>query len=239
MFGKIKRLDKRYLRRKNIVQDIKNTCTEYFFHPHYRRERTERQVTQTNIYPFPTIKAPAQPVPAAPAAARTAVATAVASAATQNASCQGLQAPDERVAQLAWAAGFCDGEGCILISKQHTKGRKSPTYRLRLDLVQNNRETLIHFQKTAAACGADSHLFTVGRSTSHNRQIYSLVFDGRHAAQCLDALLPYLVRKRPEALVALSYMRTASPGVLPGPGGHPASIWKLRESYRLKLQAMK
>ena len=196
-------------------------------------------MTRTNIYPFPAIKAAVQTLPAVVTAAPTGGHTARSTAAAQSVSPEELLVANQRVAQLAWAAGFCDGEGCISITKQHCKGRKNPSYRLRLSMVQNNRETLMHFKQTAAACGAASHLFTVLRLTAHNRQIYSLVFEGPHAATCLDALLPYLVRKRPEALVALSYMRSASPGVLPGPQGHSASVWKLREAFRLKLQAMK
>ena len=48
---------------------------------------------------------------------------------------------------LAWAAGFTDGEGCIHISKQLQPGRKSPTYRPRLDVSQNNREVLVRLRE--------------------------------------------------------------------------------------------
>lgn len=141
--------------------------------------------------------------------------------------------------ELAWAAGLFDGEGCISISKQMQAGRKNPTYRLRLDVCQNNRETLQRFRGILAGQGAIGHFYEVRRTTLTNRQVYILVYDGSNAAAALSALLPYLVRKRPEAEVALEYMQVAQVGCLPGPRGLPASVWKTREAYRRRLQRMK
>lgn len=140
---------------------------------------------------------------------------------------------------LAWAAGLFDGEGCISISKALQPGRKNPTYRLRLDICQNNRETLQRFKEILAGQGATCHFYEVRRTTLTNRQVYQVILDGLNAAKALSALLPYLVRKAPEAAVALEYMQVAQVGCLPGPRGLPASVWKTREAYRRRLQRMK
>ena len=140
---------------------------------------------------------------------------------------------------FAWAAGFTDGEGCISISKQGRPGRPNPSYRLCLDYVQNHRESLVRLQGLGESLGCNSHLQLVRRQATHNRQIYQLRFDGRHAEGFLQALHPYLLRKQPEAEVAIEYMLMSSPSIHPGPNGHDAGVWELREWYRLKLQRMK
>ena len=48
--------------------------------------------------------------------------------------------------KLAWCAGLFDGDGSIGISRQHLPGRKNPTYRLVLSLVQNCDVTIRKFR---------------------------------------------------------------------------------------------
>ena len=140
---------------------------------------------------------------------------------------------------LAWAAGLCDGEGCINISKHHMPGRKNPTYRLRLELGQNHLETLHVFRATLALHGAPCSLHAVKRTAQHSRQVYTLSYDGRHAARALTVLRPYLVRKAPEADAALQYVAVAEVGRLPGPSGLSKQIWETREAYHQLLRRLK
>lgn len=137
---------------------------------------------------------------------------------------------------LAWAAGFLDGEGCIHIAKTtYACGRRS-TYRLRLTLVQNCIETLWHFQTVLRV---HSGLHRVARLAAHNRQCYSLSYDGKQAREAIEVLLPYLVRKRAEALAALAFYEDGRLGWHPGRNGLPEELWRTRERYYRKLQSLK
>jgi hypothetical protein len=73
----------------------------------------------------------------------------------------------------------------------------------------------------------------------HNRQAYSLRFDGVHAAQALRMLRPYLVRKSIEADVGLEFLESGQTSLHPGPKGTPAEVWRLREALYKKLKALK
>jgi hypothetical protein len=137
---------------------------------------------------------------------------------------------------LAWCAGFFDGDGCISIVKQWLPGRKNATFRLRLTLVQNCIETLKAFQRTVQE---RSFMATPGPRVEHNRQIYSLIYDGRHALNVLHKLEPHLVRKRTTALAAMRFWREGRMGAYPGPSGFDKEIWAARDYWFNKLKRMK
>lgn len=137
---------------------------------------------------------------------------------------------------LSWCAGFYDGDGCGTITKQQVPGRKHPTYRLRLYLVQNCHVTLHHFQSTLG----ESCCFTkVKRRMDHNKQIYVLAYDGRHALAVLTKIEPYLIRKRIEAQAAFQFWTLARMGTYSGPDGFPPEVWEEREYWYRKLQRLK
>jgi len=140
------------------------------------------------------------------------------------------------IIELAWTAGFVDGEGCIHISKQQLKQRRNPTYRLTLTVGQNHRGSL---ERVARALNAPARIYTVKRSLQMNRDSFVLSVNDQDAHRALGELLPYLGRKAPEAKIAIEAYDLGQLSVHPGPKGHAPAIWKIRESYRLKLQRMK
>jgi hypothetical protein len=147
-----------------------------------------------------------------------------------------LGAFDANPLHLAHSAGLFDGDGCVLISKQMQPGRKHPTYRLCLSLVQNCHRTVTRFQDVL---GLQACLVEVRRTLQQNRQVYDLRYDGIHALRVLHLLMPYLVRKAVEAEVAIDFWNDCAMGVLPGSNGLPESVWKAREQYYKKLQRLK
>jgi len=142
----------------------------------------------------------------------------------------------QQVIELAWCAGFVDGEGCIHISKHQMKGRRNPTYRLTLSVSQNHRGSL---ERVARALNVPARIYPVKRSLQMNRDSFVLSVNDQDAHRALGDLLPYLGRKAPEAEVAIDGYQVGQLSVHPGPKGHKPAIWKIRESYRLKLQRMK
>ena len=138
--------------------------------------------------------------------------------------------------QLAYCAGLFDGDGSVGISKQTQPGRKNPTYRLYLSLVQNCFLTVRHFE---SVLGFPACLVEVKRTTQHNRQVWDLRYDGRHSLGVLALLEPFLVRKAIEAQVAREFYSACDMGVLPGPRGLAPHIWAERERYYKKLKRLK
>ncbi len=136
---------------------------------------------------------------------------------------------------IGWAAGFFDGDGCTSISKQQVKGRKNLTYRLRLYIAQNCKETLLHFKRVV-----DVHAFitTPGPKLENNKQMFTLVYEGWHAIAALEKLAPHLVRKKHGAQAAMLFWQEGRMGTLPGCNGFGPEVWKKRAYWFKKLRML-
>lgn len=136
---------------------------------------------------------------------------------------------------LAWAAGMLDGDGCVAIVKQTYPNRAS-TYRLVVQVTQNCLQTLKHFR---VCVGVPAPIHEVKRRIGHNRQVYALMYSGPKAVLVLQRLAAHLVRKRPEAEVALSFIEKGQVGRRFGGRGVPPAIEQIRISHFNKLRALK
>lgn len=136
---------------------------------------------------------------------------------------------------LAWAAGMLDGDGCVAIVKQTYPNRAS-TYRLVVQVTQNCLQTLKHFR---VCVGVPAPIHEVKRRIGHNRQVYALMYSGPKAVLVLQRLAAHLVRKRPEAEVALSFIEKGQVGRRFGGRGVPPAIEQIRISHYNKLRALK
>ncbi|MBX3608613.1 MAG: hypothetical protein KF871_01855 [Hydrogenophaga sp.] len=136
---------------------------------------------------------------------------------------------------LAWAAGMLDGDGCVAIVRQ-TYPNRSSTYRLVVQVTQNDLQTLKHFR---VCVGVPAPIHEVKRRIGHNRQVYALMYSGPKAVLVLQRLAAHLVRKRPEAEVALSFIEKGQVGRRFGGRGVPPSIEQIRISHYNKLRALK
>lgn len=141
-----------------------------------------------------------------------------------------------RDTKLAYCAGLFDGDGAVLISRQQLPGRKNRTYRLTLSVVQNCYRTLARFRDVI---GQQHCLVEIRRTKQHNRQIYDIRYDGRHAVAALQLMLPHLVRKKIEAEVAIDFWTDARMGVYPGPKGLPPEVWETRDRFFRKMRDLK
>ena len=138
---------------------------------------------------------------------------------------------------VRWAAGFLDGEGCIhVVPQTYRDTGRNTTYRLRLSLAQNNHEVLGHFLR---GLGAQGRIYATGRNLGENRQMYTLVYDGKHALEVIVRLMPHLVRKRAEAEVACAFWVEGRCGLRPGRHGLPPQVQATRKRLYLKLRRLK
>lgn len=147
-----------------------------------------------------------------------------------------LNGLDDEIAGLAWAAGFADGDGCIFIANQSYKSRQSDGFRLRFCITQNNLEVLESFQQFV---GVPSSIQRLKRTSSNNRQCYSLVYDGTHAFNAIMKLKPFLIRKQPEANAVAQFWKECQMGKRPGRKGHAPDVIAARTRWQSKLQRLK
>ena len=128
----------------------------------------------------------------------------------------------------------------MAVVKQSFKDlRRSTTYRLIMCIEQNNLEVLQHFLAGMEALGAHGVIYSKKREIGHSRQVYRLNYDGQNAMRVIGILLPMLVRKRAEALVALAYWTEGEVGRRFGRRGMPAHITEIRERLYRKLRSLK
>jgi hypothetical protein len=94
------------------------------------------------------------------------------------------------VAELAWAAGFFDGDGHINLSTT-----------LSVEVTQKRRRPLDELQRIFGA----STFYSVAPSGRRPNRLWELHYFGAQAAVVLQLILPYLVAKRTEAELGLQY----------------------------------
>lgn len=139
-------------------------------------------------------------------------------------------------ADLAWAAGFTDGEGCIHLARQRYKNsNRSDCYRLNVHITQNDLGLLQHFRDVV---GVDGRIYPVKLAANHNKQCYTLNFVGNKAVALLQVLRPYLRRKLAEANAALAYWSGCRPPHQPGQR-NSAELMARREHFFLLLKELK
>lgn len=140
-------------------------------------------------------------------------------------------------ADMAWAAGLFDGEGCVHIAKQ-TYGEKTnrqPTYRLRVSVHQTRLAVLHEFEWAVGLCGTYPRQQVTNKQT---RVCHALVYDGVTAFTLLDRMSEFLRRKAPQAELAREFRRECAVHVHPGPKGHKESIWETRRWYYARMRIL-
>lgn len=109
-------------------------------------------------------------------------------------------------ADLAWAAGFFDGEGCVHISRL-THPRYGSRHALKISVAQKRHKLLRAFQQILGIEGSIED-YEKG-NCAH------LIYGGMKAAAVLELLLPYLRGKKEQAEIAIGFQRDMQAG-----GGH-------------------
>lgn len=140
-------------------------------------------------------------------------------------------------AELAWLAGFLDGEGCIGIYKHKTNISRG--HQLRVSVTNTDLPSLLKF-KHAFGGG----LWEQGRKGSlGNKPCWEWQATGPVAEAALRQLMPYLVTKAPQAHVAIRFRQTFGNNRRPrgSRGRHtlPENVLASRVTCARELSAMK
>jgi hypothetical protein len=128
--------------------------------------------------------------------------------------------------ELAYFAGFFDGEGCISIARQKKSwGKKEQPYfhRLRINIAQKDPAVLKQLHDI------------VGGTLHCNRGIWKWYADDAFAVEFLTKLRPYLRVKASQADIAIEFTKTKKGGY----GSITAEVFKLREDYCVAVRAEK
>ena len=100
-------------------------------------------------------------------------------------------------ADLAWFAGFFDGEGCV---GAYTRGR---SYRASVRVVNTHLPTLEQYSRAFGG-----RITSLTRSQEHHRAAFVWSVTGDDASAFLEAILPFLREKKEQAALWLSLRLT-------------------------------
>jgi hypothetical protein len=116
----------------------------------------------------------------------------------------------DRLLQVAWAAGFLDGEGCFHAGKSDAKCRPSPTYMCHLVAYQSLTAPLERLRELFGG----SVVAERPRTGLAKKQGYIWrLTDAVEVRTVLIELIPHLVAKRDQAELLLAFARTYGKGV--------------------------
>ncbi len=97
--------------------------------------------------------------------------------------------------ELAWAAGFIDGEGCIGIWKRKDR----PSYRFHIQVENTD------FRPLNKLCSMFGGSVWTSKRVKKFKTLYGWKIEGQKAAQVLNLVFPYLIVKKEQAEVAIEY----------------------------------
>ena len=107
-------------------------------------------------------------------------------------------------AELAYAAGILDGEGCIHIHNNNIKSKKSTqNFELKVH-VSNTDRKMIDFLKQKF----NGNITFRKKRTKSRLDSYKWYLCGKRAEDFLRVIFPYLITKREKAVLALKFRKT-------------------------------
>ena len=145
--------------------------------------------------------------------------------------------------ELAWMAGFFDGEGCILINRRwptETNGAKNVHHQLSLQVGSTNHAILELWKETFG--GFIAHVNRTEKRPGH-ADSWTWFVRSNLGENVLKALLPHLILKKKEALCALEF-QTLSHVTSTRRSGQfsstvPIEVAAQRDAYYWRLRELK
>lgn len=133
--------------------------------------------------------------------------------------------------QLAYIAGFFDGEGSIVITSTGKRANQGRDLCLVVSLVQADR-TILEWVRLVLDCKGGIHSRARAGSLG-DKECFALQWGGASAARVLSKLLPYLRVKKGKAEIALDFQATMQRR---GVNGTPDSVLEARERFKGALK---
>lgn len=142
-----------------------------------------------------------------------------------------------RAHNAAWAAGFFDGEGFIIIQKRKLK-KEDKIYTghyLRIGINHVRPEPLEKFQKLfGGSLRFDVNSVNHCKDGYKRQPRYCWTSSTQAAGNCLREMLPYLANKNQEAGIALDFLKT----IQTSKQKVPEDVTILREQYQQQIKLL-
>lgn len=113
-----------------------------------------------------------------------------------------MQSNDSTLLDVAWAAGFIDGEGCFWMNRQIHKGRTRLTHFVGISVHQTKREPLDKLQRLFGGGIYKMITYKVNQVDGYQWRTH-----GSGARDVARAVRPYLLVKGPQADLIAEFYR--------------------------------
>jgi hypothetical protein len=145
--------------------------------------------------------------------------------------------PELNPSELKWAqlAAFIDGEGSILFTERHYKGKPYVGMYIRV-VIANTDPRLPRW------CSENfGGVFVVGdrRRKPNHRLAYKWHVSCRHAEWVLRGCLPHFVLKKEQAEIALAFQETIRPSAKGRGASLPEAVWNHRKALKEELHKLR
>lgn len=130
---------------------------------------------------------------------------------------------------LAWAAGFFDGEGFVTIQRRSYRGYKS--HYLRVGINHVNPEPLYKFQKLF---GGTVRAQNPDKVVGNRKQRHSWSTSCKKAKEALIQMAPYFVNKNEVASLGIDLQNSISGSTSPT----PEELYNYRESIKQEIMRL-
>lgn len=101
---------------------------------------------------------------------------------------------------LAYIAGYIDGDGCFFIGKEQRKQRLAPKYVISIIISSVNKCTLESFKKQFGGS-----VRRVQKAHDNSKAQYHFSIKKNNSIKLIHKIMPYLVEKKEEAKIALTF----------------------------------
>jgi hypothetical protein len=111
---------------------------------------------------------------------------------------------------LAYLAGFIDGEGCFFIGIFDTKsaaGNIARNYHTYIKICNTNREVMEWIAKKFSGTNYQQWKST-DRAKKHDKEIHNIQFTGENLNNIMPRILPYLIVKKPHCEIMIKMRST-------------------------------
>jgi hypothetical protein len=110
-----------------------------------------------------------------------------------------------KTTDIAYLAGYLDGDGCIHIGKEMRKGRLAPIYVLAIKIASVNKEPFIDFQRWFGG----SISSPLKQRNKNCKDCYHFSTKRENSLRIAHAVLPYLIERKQECEMLLKFSNTS------------------------------
>lgn len=133
--------------------------------------------------------------------------------------------------ELAWAAGFIDGEGSIHIRIDNS--RTNPKYTLIVTVTNTHEESIARIKTIFEGCGTTPD---IKMRSGNKKKVYRFTSSCNGAYNILKLIAPYVVVKRKQVDLGIEFQ--LQPYINMGSIGQPPEYYDKQKEYYQKMHEL-